>query len=216
VQEFEDYPLQSVTKEGLDLGDGKGLESYLEEKEEEFKALTDWLKECYGSKVSKVVLSSRLENSPMIIPTGKYGQTANMERITSGQAFGRAGAKATKLVEINFRHPVIRQLNDRVSELDEDADDQELKDYANMLYDVALVQSGFSINGDMIKEFQSRMERVVRGGLDVDADAPVEELPEFAEDDEEDEDEDEDSDEEEEEIDDLDEEEEEESGHDEL
>merc|ERR1712048_849292 len=101
-----------------------GLESYMEEKEEEFKPLTDWMKGCYGSKVSKVTLSSRLESSPMIIPTGKYGQTANMERITAGQAFGRAGAKATKLVEINFRHPVIKAMKDKVAALDEDADDQ--------------------------------------------------------------------------------------------
>jgi len=217
IQEFEDYPLQSVTKEGLDLGDGKGLETYMEEKEEEFKPLTDWLKECYGSKVSKVTLSSRLESSPMIIPTGKYGQTANMERITAGQAFGRAGAKATKLVEINFRHPVIKALKDKVSALDEDAEDQDLKDYANMLYDVALVNSGFAINSDMIADFESRMERVVRGGLEVDDAAVVDAMPEFADDEEDDDDSDEDDEEEEEEEMDLDDEEEEEtSGHDEL
>merc|ERR1719461_1968574 len=216
IQEFEDYPLQSVTKEGLDLGDGKGLESYMEEKEEEFKPLTDWLKECYGNKVSKVTLSSRLESSPMIIPTGKYGQTANMERITAGQAFGRAGAKATKLVEINFRHPVIKSLNAKVAALDEDADDQDLKDYAHMLYDVALVNSGFTINGDMIAEFESRMERVVRGGLDVDSSATTEKIPEFADDEEEDEEDDEDEDEEEEDLDEEEEEVESSGGHDEL
>merc|ERR1719461_48360 len=216
IQEFEDYPLQSVTKEGLDLGDGKGLETYMEEKEEEFKPLTDWLKDTYGSKVSKVTLSSRLESSPMIIPTGKYGQTANMERITAGQAFGRAGAKATKLVEINFRHPVIKAMKDRVAALDEDAEDQDLKDYANMLYDVALVNSGFAINSDMIQEFETRMERVVRSGLEVDSSAGVDAMPEFA-DDEDDDDDDDDSDEEEEEEMDLDDEDEASSGgHDEL
>merc|ERR1712038_1195079 len=185
---------------------------------QEFEPLTDWMKECYGSKVSKVTLSSRLESSPMIIPTGKYGQTANMERITAGQAFGRAGAKATKLVEINFRHPVIKALNDKVSALDEDTDDQDLKDYANMLYDVALVNSGFAINADMITEFEKRMERVVRSGLEVDSAATVDAMPEFAEDEEDDDDDDDDEEEEEEEMD-LDEDDEEEEssgGHDEL
>merc|ERR1712038_1719238 len=187
---------------------------------QEFEPLTDWMKECYGSKVSKVTLSSRLESSPMIIPTGKYGQTANMERITAGQAFGRAGAKATKLVEINFRHPVIKALKDKVAAMDEDAEDQDLKDYANMLYDVALVNSGFAINSDMIAEFEKRMERVVRAGLEVDSAAAVEALPEFADDDEDDDEDDEDDEEEEEEEMDLDEDEEEEEeesgGHDEL
>merc|ERR1712038_350789 len=164
---------------------------------QEFEPLTDWMKECYGSKVSKVTLSSRLESSPMIIPTGKYGQTANMERITAGQAFGRAGAKATKLVEINFRHPVIKALKEKVAALDEDAEDQDLKDYASMLYDVALVNSGFAINADMISEFEARMERVVRGGLEVDAGATVEALPEFADEEEDEDDEDDEDDEEE-------------------
>merc|ERR550525_1231800 len=96
VADYEDYPLQSVTKEGLDLGESKAQGEYMEEKEEEFKKLSDWLKETYGSKVSKITLSNRLENTPMIIPTGKYGQTANMERIAAGQAFGRGSQKATR------------------------------------------------------------------------------------------------------------------------
>merc|ERR1712066_661563 len=133
-----------------------------------------------------------------------------MERITAGQAFGKGGSKATKLVEINFRHPIIKSLKDQVDGLDEDADNQTLKDYAQMLYDVALVNSGFTINGDMVSAFQARMNRVISAGLDVDSSATVDALPEFADDEEEEEmDLDEDDEEEEEE-------EEASSGHDEL
>merc|ERR1712066_436223 len=132
-----------------------------------------------------------------------------MERITAGQAFGKGGSKATKLVEINFRHPIIKSLKDQVDGLDEDADNQTLKDYAQMLYDVALVNSGFTINGDMVSAFQARMNRVISAGLDVDSSATVDSLPEFADDDEEEDDDDEDEEEEEEEMD-LDEEDEEE------
>jgi len=218
VADYEDYPLQSVTKEGLDLGESKAQAEYMEEKDEEFKKLTDWLKETYGDKVSKISLSNRLENTPMIIPTGKYGQTANMERISAGQAFGRGSQKATKILEINFRHPVIKALKTKVDAMEEDGEDQDLVDYAQMLYDVALVNSGFTISADAVESFSTRMERVVRGALDVDPDAEVEALPEFADDEEEEEDEDEDEEEEEEE--DLDEEEEDgeegEGGHDEL
>merc|ERR1719192_2274815 len=210
VADYEDYPLQSVTKEGLDLGESKAQAEYMEEKEEEFKKLTDWLKETYGSKVSKITLSNRLENTPMIIPTGKYGQTANMERISAGQAFGRGSQKATKILEINFRHPVIKALKTKIEALEEDAKDQELIDYAQMLYDVALVNSGFTISADTVEAFSSRMERVVRGTLDVDPDAQVEALPEFADDEEEEEEDEEEEEEEEEE--DLDDEEEEGEG----
>merc|ERR1711978_354994 len=78
-------------------------------------------------------------------------------------------------------------------------DSQELKDYANVLFDMALIQSGFSIEEDQIETYARRLERVVRDGLSVSADAAVEPMPEFPdEDEEEDEDEDEDEDEEEE------------------
>merc|ERR1719187_235057 len=85
IADYEDYPLQSVTKEGLDLGEGKAAAQWLEEKEEEFKTLTEWMKNLYGKKVQKVALSNRLENSPMIIPTTKNGQSARMERIMQNQ-----------------------------------------------------------------------------------------------------------------------------------
>merc|ERR1719391_854545 len=85
LADYEDFPLQSVTKEGLDLGEGTSAAEWLTEKEEDFKSFTDWLKNLYGSKVQKVALSMRLEESPMIIATTKHGQSANMLRILSGQ-----------------------------------------------------------------------------------------------------------------------------------
>merc|ERR1712045_181106 len=172
---------------GLDLGDGAGGEAYVEEKKEEFQGLVDWLKDLYDSKVSKVEISLRLESSPLVIVTTKYGSTANMERITRGQAFGRSGGKASKVVEINPRHPVMKKLNARVAE---DKESSELKDYANVLFDMALIQSGFSIEDSDIEPYAKRLERVVREGLSVGSDEAVEAMPEFP-DEEEDEDEEE-------------------------
>merc|ERR1712173_144453 len=114
LNEFDDYTLQAITKEGLDLNDGKAAKAYLEEKEEAFEDLTEWLKELYGEKVTKVQLSDRLEETPMIVITTKYGYSANMERISRGQAFGnRSPTKASKILEINFRHPVVIALKDQ-------------------------------------------------------------------------------------------------------
>eukprot|EP00497_Spongosphaera_streptacantha_P005761 TRINITY_DN78_c0_g2_i3.p1 TRINITY_DN78_c0_g2~~TRINITY_DN78_c0_g2_i3.p1 ORF type:complete len:774 (-),score=272.34 TRINITY_DN78_c0_g2_i3:111-2189(-) len=203
LNDYEDFTLQSVTKEGLDLGDGKGGDAYKEEKKEEFQELVDWLKDLYDSKVNKVEISLRLESSPLVIVTTKYGSTANMERITKGQAFGRSGGKATKVVEINPRHPVMVALKDKVVA---DKESQELKDYANVLFDMALIQSGFSIEEDQIETYAKRLERVVREGLAVSADAAVEPMPEFPDEEEEDEDEDEDDEDEEEELEDEEEE----------
>merc|ERR1719369_546443 len=129
LADYEDFPLQSVTKEGLDLGEGQAAAEWLTEKEEEFKSFTDWLKNLYGSKVQKVVLSMRLEESPMIIATTKHGQSANMLRILSGQTMTTNTRQNTqKVVEVNFRHPVIKNLKQRVEELEEDEEDKQLED----------------------------------------------------------------------------------------
>merc|ERR1712136_364476 len=108
------------------------------------------------------------------------------------------GGKATKVVEINPRHPVMVALKDKVVA---DKESQVLKDYANVLFDMALIQSGFSIEEDQIETYAKRLERVVREGLAVSADAAVEPMPEFPDDeDEDDEDEEEELEDEEEEA----------------
>merc|ERR1719361_2225526 len=193
LNEFDDYTLQAITKEGLDLGDGRAAKKYLEEKEEAFEDLTEWMKELYGDAVTKVTLSERLEETPMIIVTTKYGYSANMERIARGQAFGsRSPTKASKVLEINFRHPVIVGLKDMIN-----ADADNAKDLALLLFDSALLQSGFIIEPDNIADFASRVDRIARSGLGVDADAEVEALPDFPDDEEDDDDDDEDYDDEE-------------------
>jgi molecular chaperone HtpG len=186
LSEFDDYTLQAITKEGLDLGGGKDAKKYYEEKEEEFEKLIEWLSEVYGSKVSKVAVSDRLEDSPMIFVTTKYGYSANMERIAKGQAFGsKSPTKATKVLEINCRHPLLIALKQKVEE-DEESEDN--KDLANLLVDAALLNSGFSIDEDAIATFSQRVDRIARSNLGVEADAEVEALPEFSEDDDEDDD----------------------------
>jgi len=204
LADYEDFPLQSVTKEGLDLGDGTSAAEWLTEKEEDFKSFTDWLKNLYGSKVQKVALSMRLEESPMIIATTKHGQSANMLRILSGQTMTtNTRQNAQKVVEVNFRHPVIKNLKQRVEELEEDEEDKQLEDAANMLYDVALVNSGFMMTPEETTLFSERLQNMVRKGLEISDDAEVEPLPEFAEDEEEEEEDDDEDDEEEEEEEEL-------------
>merc|ERR1712062_319641 len=128
-------------------------------------------KDVYGDKVTKVTLSDRLEETPMIIVTTKYGYSANMERISRGQAFGtRSSNKASKILEINFRHPVIIAMKDAVAD---DSESEDTKDLAKLLFDTALLQSGFIIESDNIGSYASRVDRIVRQSLGVDADATL-------------------------------------------
>lgn len=207
LTEYDDYQFQSVTKDGLDLGETKAEKQFWEDKKEEFEDFIAWFKDVLGSQVNKVQVSSRLSETALTIVTSKFGVSANMERLSKGQAFGSGGQTATKIVEINPMNPVIKALSAKTKDT---PNDPQLKDLAALLYDSALVQSGFAIDGDNGAAFGLRVGRLVRDGLEVEQDAKAEELPEFAADEDEDEDEDEDDEDEDEEDEEEEEEEEDE------
>merc|ERR1719311_911917 len=199
VTEYDGKKLQSVSKEGLSFGDSneKSDKKRLEIYKEKFTPLTDFLKEVYDKKVTKVIVSPRVETTPCILVTSQYGNSANMERIMRSQAFSDPSKSqylnSQKVMEINPRHPIIAELNRQV---EEDPEAQETADTAWLLYDTALLQSGFA--QDDVDAFALRMYRTMKGALNLDS-LELEEEIEVPEEEEEEEDEEDDFDEEEEE-----------------
>lgn len=171
MPEFDGKRLMSVTKEGLKFGgedddlDAKRMELY----QEQFSGLTSYLKETYGKDVEKVVISNRLESTPCVLVTSQYGYSANMERIMKAQAFAdnqrNAFLFSRKTMEINPRHPIVIELNKRVSS--EDGGDDATKDLALLMYDTALLNSGFAMEDPT--EFAARMYRVVSTGMNINS-----------------------------------------------
>jgi len=176
VTDFEGRKLQSVSKEGLQFGDEDEAMNKAREKayKELYEPLTGYLKETLKGKVSKVTVSNRVTASPVVIVTSQYGNSANMERIMKAQAFGdnRLGyMKAQKTLEINPRHPMIAELNG----LAESAPtDQHTIDLVNLLYDTALVTSGFQL--EEIEDYSGRMYRTLRKTLGIESDALLDEI----------------------------------------
>merc|ERR1711998_226020 len=138
------------------------------------KKLTDWMKETLGTKIEKAVISNRLLETPAIIVSSQYGWSTNMERIMKAQTMGNNDRSqqmtSQKTLEINPAHPIIRELKSRV---ESDSSDQEAKDIAHTLYDVALVGTGLTPSDPA--EFASRVQVLMRLGLGVSKDAPIEE-----------------------------------------
>merc|ERR1712025_1482639 len=93
----------------------------------------------------------------------------NMERIMKSQAFSDAKKSSylfsQKTMEINPRHPIIRELNKRVSGDGEVS--EEVKDLALVLLDTALLSSGFHMED--AKDFSARMYRVMKSGLGLES-----------------------------------------------
>jgi len=172
LTEFDGNTLMSATKEGLKFGDEDTAKE--EALAEEFSDFTEWLAGVYGSKVEKVVVSNRIATSPCVLVTGQYGWSANMERIMKAQTFGNADQQqymlSKKTLEINPRHPIIRSLKERS---EADAEDEAVADLATLMYDAALLSSGFQMEDS--NDFATRIHRVIGAGLGVD---PNEEIPE--------------------------------------
>ena len=51
------------------------------ENKQEYNLLCDWIKQQLGDKVAKVQVSKRLSSSPCVLVSGKFGWSANMERL---------------------------------------------------------------------------------------------------------------------------------------
>lgn len=81
MKEYDGKKLKSCTKEGLDLDETEEEKKQKEEEKAKFEPLCKLMKDVLGDKVEKVVVSTRIDESPCILVTGEYGWTANMERI---------------------------------------------------------------------------------------------------------------------------------------
>lgn len=74
------------------------------------QSVIDFLQEELKGKVSKVVVSARLTDSPCILVTSKQGWSANMQRIMKSQPMAMQEElqymKGDKILEINPEHGV--------------------------------------------------------------------------------------------------------------
>ncbi|XP_047980205.1 endoplasmin homolog isoform X1 [Salvia hispanica] len=171
LMDYEDKKFQNVSKEGLKLG----KESKLKQLKESFKELTKWWKGALASEnVDDVKLSNRLADSPCVVVTSKYGWSSNMERIMQSQTLSDASKQAymrgKRVLEINPRHPIIKELQARVAK---DPEDETVKETAKLIYQTALMESGFVLNEP--KDFASRIYSSVKNSLNISPDAAVEE-----------------------------------------
>merc|ERR1712045_398033 len=155
LKEFDGKKLKSTTKEGLEIDD-----------EDEKKKL---MKEVLGDKVEKVLISSRMADSPCVLTTSEYGWSANMERIMKAQALRDSSMTSymvsKKTMEVNPKHSIMTELKKKAAA---DKSDKTVKDLIWLLFDTSLLTSGFNL--DEPTQFAGRIHRTIKLGLSIDDD----------------------------------------------
>merc|ERR1711970_1017828 len=140
LKEYDSKKLKSVTKEGLDL-----------------------------DKVEKVLVGTRIAESPVVLVTSEHGWSANMERIMKAQALRDSSTSSymvsKKTMEINPNHSIMSELKQKATA---DKSDKTVKDLIWLLFDTSLLTSGFNL--DEPTQFAGRIHRMIKLGLSIDED----------------------------------------------
>ncbi|KAG0567899.1 hypothetical protein M758_7G106000 [Ceratodon purpureus] len=172
MKEYDGKKLVSATKEGLVLEETEEEKKKKEEKKALFEPLCKTVKDILGDRVEKVVVSDRIVDSPCVLVTGEYGWTANMERIMKAQALrdsSMSGYMASKkTMEINPENQIMEELRKRA---EVDKNDKSVKDLVLLLFETALLTSGFSLEEP--NTFGNRIHRMLKLGLSIDDDSPA-------------------------------------------
>jgi len=164
------FDFVDISKDGLNLAEDETKRQSLKE---EFQPLCDYLNGILSHKVSRVEVSSRLTQSPAALVSSTYGYSANMERILKAQALkdsrylNTLGGK--RILEINPRHPMIKKL---LEDVVNDQTNEKIEDIANVLYDSAVLNSGFAL--EKPRDLTDRVLKIVSQNLNIDPDEEIE------------------------------------------
>ena len=137
IQTYDKKTFKSINQGDLNILDDKQKEE-VEKLKDLKKPFIEKLKEILKDDVSDVVISSRLSDSPVCL-VSKDGVSLEMEKVLASLPTENK-AKAQKVLELNPNHELFKAM-ERIYATDA----QLLNDYAQLLYNQALLMEGFPL-----------------------------------------------------------------------
>ncbi len=131
LTEYDGKPLKSAEKGDLEL------DKLDDTKTETYSALFGFIKGQLEDKIKEVKPSTRLKASVSCLSGDTWDMSAYMEKLL--KASGQAPPEAKRVLELNMDHPVVEKIK---SLYENDRDNPQLKDYSQMLFDMAVVSEG--------------------------------------------------------------------------
>jgi molecular chaperone HtpG len=186
LKDYSDHKLICITKENCEIAETNEEKKAFEDLKTKFEPICKKIENILGKDCEKVVVLKCFVVTLCVIVTGEYGWTANFQRLMNAQALRDNSTSSymqpKKTLELNATHPVVTRITNQLEadendENDEnyenDKNDKTANDMLSMLWDTALLSSGFSLSNSA--GFSGRINRMVAVALDV-ADQ-LEELP---------------------------------------
>ena len=155
LREYNKVEFKSISDDSIDDASKEEKEK-VEELTATNKRLLDNLKESLKGSVEDVIISTKLVDSPVCLST-KEGLSLEMEKTLNEQPGMSEDVKAQKVLELNPNHPIFEALTSI-----QDKDD-EVKEYASILYDEALILEGREISdrSEFVKKLNKLFSKAI-------------------------------------------------------
>ena len=143
LTEYDEKPLKAVDRGDISLDneeEKKEKDKKREEAQKEFSDLISFMSDRLKDKVKEVRFSNRLTDSACCLVAEAYGMNANMERIM--KAMNQAVPDSKRVLELNPDHAILKAM---AGIYQQDKSAPALSDYADLLYDQALLTEGSPI-----------------------------------------------------------------------
>merc|ERR1719502_86981 len=178
IQKLADYEgkkFVSIQKADVKLEESDAEKKRYTKLKDMYKPLTDWWKETITDLTEKGAMKDAgvkvegLTVSPVVVVTSQFGYSAQQERVMKAQAFQNkeqlSMMSGRKTLEVNPNHPVVIDL---LAKVKADKEDSSAKDSAQVLFQTALIESGYEIADP--SALVNRVYRLMSKELGVDPD----------------------------------------------